>query len=148
MASGKNSTDPAGEPPRAHASVIVRSRSGLSAKHPPTPITPENVKSYLPNEEALRQAADELGKLGFSIDLIAPTQVSISGDPALFERVFKTRLFEKQFPVFEGQKSGASQTRFEANRPLTVPDELAKLVESVDLAPPGTLHTSATPPTL
>ncbi len=133
---------------RAYAAVILRSKSGKSVKRPETPITPENVKSYLPSEAALNEAAAGLRQLGFVINMIAPTHLSISGDPALFERIFDIKLVEKEYPVFSGQPSGPKQFRFESDRPLTVPPALSKLIEAVDLAPRIIYYTSATTPAL
>ena len=148
MSPVQNSSNPADKPTRAYASVIVRPQSGRSVKHPEGTITPENVKSYLPSEEALQRAADHLRSLGFAIDLIAPTQLNISAEPGLFERVFHVKLVEKEYPLISGQMSGVRQRRFEADRPLTLPSELSNLVEAVDLVPSVVLHISATPPAL
>jgi hypothetical protein len=131
-----------------HASVIVQARSGKSVKHAETAVTPENVNSFLATKEALKEAADSLAKLGFFINLLAPTHLNISADPTLFEHVFNAKLVEREYPVFMGLASDARQRRFEANQPLTVPPELSPLVQSIDLAPPVILYTSAAPPAL
>jgi hypothetical protein len=52
-----------------HAPV---SKTGKSAQHDRGHITPKNVK-YLPNQDTLREAAAELERLGFFINLTAPT---------------------------------------------------------------------------
>lgn len=106
---------------RVHANVILRARSGKSVKKPGTPITPENVKSCLPNEDTVREAVAELQKLGFDVDHTAPTHVNISGDASLFEQVFGVKLAAKSHLVFRGQRPEAHHVHFEPDRPLSVP---------------------------
>jgi Subtilase family len=131
---------------RVYADVILRSRSGKSATQPSAPITPDNVESYLPNEDTLREAVAELKKLGFDVDPVAPTHVTISGDVSLFEQVFGAKLVAKSSPVFGGQRREAYQVHFQSDEPLAVPASLSRLIDAIQLARHATFFTSRTPP--
>jgi hypothetical protein len=145
---GGPAKNPAGDAGRARASVIVRSQSGKSSIQDLGRITPQNVKSYLPAEITLQEAARELEQLGFQIDLIAPTQINISGPQALFESVFACKLALQTFPLFAKPGSKARQSVFVAETRLKVPPPLQKLIEAVDLEPAVLYQISATPPVI
>jgi serine protease AprX len=131
---------------RVQASVILRASSGKSAREPDAPITPQNVASYMPAEDAPREAADALQRLGFDVDHVGLTHVTISGDKALFERVFGARLAAKSHPVFGGQRAAAHHVHFASDRPLSVPESLSRLVDAVELAKPAAFFADPTPP--
>lgn len=133
---------------RVRASVILRAKSGKSAHKPGTPITPQNVKSFLAEDDARHNAVAELERLGFVVDHVAPTHLTISGDPSLFEQVFGAKLAAKSYPVFRGQRPEAHHVHFESDRPLSVPEPLSRLIDAVELAKPAAFFTSATPPDL
>ncbi len=132
---------------RVHASVIVHSASGKSAIKDRGKILPQNVKSYLASETSLQEAAREIAALGFRVDLIAPTHINISAPAALFETVFACKIAPKSFPLFAAP-SRVQQQVFVADRALTVPPSLEKLVEAVDLEPPVIFNISPIPPAL
>ena len=136
--------------PRVYASVMVRSRAGKPRTRPRVGSIPKNFESWLPTKDTLNTAAGALRRLGLTVDYVARTHLNISGDPSLFERVFKVKLTRRTYPIFTGQRSGRRELRYEADRRLTVPTELRKLVDSVDLAPRFTFHVSskAAPPAL
>jgi serine protease AprX len=131
---------------RVHASVILRAKSGKSAHKPSTPITPQNVKSYMPDADTRHKAVAELQKLGFNVDHVAPTHLSISGDASLFEQVFAVRLAAKSHPVFSGQRPEAYHIYFESDQPLSVPGSLSRLIDAIELAKPAAFFTSPIPP--
>jgi serine protease AprX len=131
---------------RVHASVILRAKSGKSAHQAGTPITPQNVKSYLPDDHTRHNAVAELQKLGFDVDHVAPTHLSISGDASLFEQVFGAKLAAKSHPGFSGQRPEAYHVYFEADRPLSVPGPLSRLIDAIELAKPAAFFVSPTPP--
>lgn len=131
-----------------HATVICRSKTGKSAERDRGHITPKNVKQYLPDEATLRQAAAELQKLGFHIDLTAPTHLNISGPPALFGEVFHAKLTSRSYPLSTARESQARQTVWQSEAPLEVPATLGKLVDAVNLDPQAIYYISATPPAL
>jgi len=131
---------------RVHASVILRAKSRKSAHQAGTPVTPQNVKSYMPDDDTRHNAVAELQKLGFGVDHVAPTHLSISGEASLFEQVFGARLAAKSHPVFSGQRPEAYHVYFESDQPLSVPESLSRLIEAIELAKPATFFTSPTPP--
>jgi serine protease AprX len=128
--------------------VICVSKTGKSGERDRGHITPRNIKEYLPEEATLRQAAAELQKLGFHIDLTAPTHLNISGQPALFERVFHAKLTPRGYPLSTAPNSKPRQTVWQSDGPLDVPAALQKLVDAVNLDPGAIYYTSATPPVL
>jgi hypothetical protein len=136
---------PANDRP-VHASVIVRAASGKSVIKDLAQIAPQNVKLYLPAEIDLQEAARRLTALGFRVDLIAST--SISGPVALFEKVFDCKIAPQSFPLFAGTAGLSQRQVFVADRPLNIPPQLQKLIESVDLAPAVVYQISAAPPPL
>jgi hypothetical protein len=59
------------------ANVILKSASGKSPLEPGANITPQNVKQFLPTQATLGEARRLLVELGFQIDLVADTHISI-----------------------------------------------------------------------
>src|SRR5262245_30274258 len=101
----------------ATAQVILRSRKG-GALLPEEPVTAANVGKIKVEDEVIREATSKLSALGFAIGSVGVNSVSISGDPALFESAFHTRLQRRSTPT--GASGGPS---FEAVGPLKVPDD-------------------------
>jgi hypothetical protein len=134
------------------ADVILHSRSGKSVFEAANGLSPKTVEQYLPAERTLGAARAELERLGFEIDLVAPTHITAIGRKEQFEEVFQVKLLEKTAPYFQrrqkASQEGAQQTYHRAHNRPTIPATLEKLVEAIEFPGPITYYVSATPPPL
>jgi subtilisin family serine protease len=127
------------------ADVILRSYSGESVILGSTTINPRNVKDFLPSAKNLEVVSATLRKLGFQIDLVAATHVTISGSPSLFSKVFAVRLVQRSVPVF-APPTKHRQSYYEASTSPRIPEQLSALVEAINFPKPPTYYVSPAPP--
>ncbi len=132
------------------AEVILRARSGESVVDAAPQISPKNVEEFLPDGRTLEEASAQLRKLGFEIDLVAPTHITILGRKDQFEQVFRVRLDLKRAALLEDPKNrkGPQQTYYRARTQPRIPPALAQFVEAVEVSGPVIYYISPTPPAL
>jgi len=134
------------------ANVILRSASGKSAVAAGPTMSPRNIREYLPTKGTLEEGRRLLGDLGFQINMVAPTHITIAAGPEQFEKVFRARLKRQEAPYFQAprpdKRRQAMQSFFVADGPLRIPSVLQKVVEAVELPGPITYYVTATPPAL
>jgi hypothetical protein len=116
------------------AQVVVRSPDGSSILEAPQPITAATIAKYRVGAEMIQRASTALESLGFKVLAPGPTGFTLSGNRALFERIFDTILQED---VTHARPTPAP--RFAALRPLTIPAELSSLIAAVVLPVPPDL---------
>ena len=98
------------------AYAALRSASGRSRFDPGAPVTTANVLEFHADPETRATAARILTALGFTVTGSGPLGVSFSGPADLFERIFRVT------PACPPPAS------------LSIPDELAPVVERISLA--------------
>lgn len=130
------------------ANVLVKSASGQSILAAGSVITPRNVKNFLPTRASLEEARRRLMELGFEIDLVAETHISIRGRKELYEKVFQIRLTQKAAPYFRSSKNKSAQVYFVPTKPPTIPEGISRLIETIEFPGPVEYYESATPPAL
>jgi len=110
--------------PRWSAQVYLRSAKGSLRDLGDGPL-PADLASRLPPSEKRREVAAAFEKLGFRVFLDdLGLGVSIDGPESLFNRVFKT-----------GKAKTKARAAAGDTRELTVPKDLAALVESIVVLP-------------
>jgi hypothetical protein len=118
------------------AQVILRSPAGTSVLDTQEAITAENVAKYRVGKEVIAEATKKLEGLGFQVLQAGPTNLTISGNKALFERIFQTSLEAQSTEVMGTKTSGAEAAYYRATEPIKVPDELSSQVAAVALPTP------------
>ena len=98
------------------AYAALRSASGRSRFDPGAPVTTANVREFHADPETRATTARILTALGFTVAGSGPLGISFSGPADLFERIFR---------VTPAGSPPAS---------LSIPDELAPVVERVSLS--------------
>ncbi len=122
------------------ANVVLRSSSGKLVKGHKEPITPANVKTYLPSEQTLEEAGKRLTGLGFKINLQATTHITVAGKRELFERIFRVRLERRLAPFTDApqERDTPTQSYFVTDVPPRIPESLASFIEAVEFPGPVT----------
>ena len=115
------------------AQVVLKAPGGQDVRSAAS-ITAENVQHFLPSEENLKKALDYFKKLGFEIQAAYGNSFSITGSPAQFEKVFKTKLSKTE-------KGGVSFAAEDSEQSLELPtgklpDEVEKIVAAVTFSEP------------
>jgi len=150
------------------SNVVLVSSSGKSIIKNADIMTPENISEFLPQKETVQQAATKLKELGFTLDLVADSFISVSGSKELFEKVFGVKLERRSAPHFHsldkepeksftnknnevsfpGNSTNNSTTNYyETTTPPKVPAELEEFIETILFpTPPTYLNVEATPP--
>lgn len=118
------------------AQVILRAPNGSSILTSKGPITAGNVAKYRVEKEVIEEASKKLEKLGFKVSQPGPVSLAVSGDKALFERVFQTILEARSKEIMGTKAHGAEASYYEAKEPIKVPEDLSSLVADVVLAIP------------
>ncbi len=113
-----------------HAQFVLRDAAGRSILDAGGPLTAETIAGFAIPEERLNEARRRLEALGLRVEAAGGPVLSVSGDRALFERLFG--------PLPEPPAAG------EAVR-LPVPDSLADIVAAVLLPPPPELFPGPAP---
>ncbi len=121
-------TDEASSP--IHAQFVLKDAAGRSILDAGGPLTAETIAAFAIPPERLAEAKKRLEALGFRVEAAAGSLLSVSGEAALFARLFGT--------VPRPPATG------EAVR-LEVPEALADLVAGVFLAPPPELFPDPAP---
>ena len=109
------------------AEVILKSKSGRSIASAEQNITAANIEEFRPAEETIKQAIIHLDELGFAVSPGGIT-LTISGEPALFEKVFKVKIII--------EKQDGNRLTIRTNRQMSIPASLSHLVEKVEFVPP------------
>ena len=118
------------------AQVVLRSLDGSSILEAPQPITAATITKYRVGAEMIQRTSTALESLGFKVLAPGPTGFTISGNRALFERIFDTVLQEEDITR---ARPTLAPPRFAALRPLTIPAELSSLIAAVVLPVPPEL---------
>lgn len=118
------------------AQVILRSADGSSILDKKEEITADDVARYRVGEEIIEQASRKVEELGFKVLQAGPASLTISGDRALFEGVFKTTLEAQTTEIMGTKVEGAEASYHEAIEPIKVPEDLSSLIADVVLPTP------------
>lgn len=129
------------------ADLLLRPAAGKSVGKTSRRVTPENVKEFLPSPETLETGARELKRVGFRIEQIAATHLTVSGPPGLFEQVFEVRLYEDHTPILH-PPSQETQSFYRPEGDPRIPPQFADWLESIHFAVPPVFFVDATPPSL
>lgn len=117
------------KPPSILAEVILKSKSGRSMVSSDDNITSENIEEFRPSQQVIKDATDRLMKLGFTV-VSGGITLTIKGEKALFEKVFKVKLALK--------KNGADgNIEIHSDKQLSVPSGFSDIVEKVIFTPPA-----------
>ncbi|MCI0628096.1 MAG: hypothetical protein L0387_41660 [Acidobacteria bacterium] len=114
-----------GSAPKAvvSAEAILKSKTGRSLAAPDVPVTADNVAAYLPTEETLVRAKQQLEQLGFTVSGAGPT-LTVVGEPERFERLLRVRLGFRKHPQ-------TGQAMVECQGEVMIPEALQGLVETI-----------------
>jgi hypothetical protein len=112
---------------RISAEVILKSKSGRSMASGEENITAANIEEFRPAEETIKQTIIHLQELGFAVSPGGIT-LTISGEPALFEKVFKVKIIK--------EKQHGDGIIIRTDRQISIPASLSHLVEKVEFTPP------------
>ncbi len=130
------------------ANVILRAASGKSVRDAGRSLSHRTVHEFLPTRETLDAARHKLAQLGFHIDWLAETHLTISGTTDLFEQVFHVRLIQRQSPFIVAPDIRAKHPHYVTTVAPQIPAELSAVIEFIGFPGPVKYHTSPTPPTI
>ena len=119
---------PSGLPQIVYAQASPRSVGGLSMFEAENFITGDVVQNFMSEDEVIRTAAARLQAAGFELLQISPLTINIAGAPALYDRVFGTKLQPEERPVIKEHG-----------------EDTATFVEAADSDLPGLIKTDGTP---
>lgn len=128
----------------------IASATGRSIFLSDVPTDASNYMDFAPPPGRAEQAAARLQALGFRVVQIGKFSISAEGSRDLWERVFNTRVEQREQllnPIHpeHGQVSFFSSI---AGAPFIVPDDLSEFVERAYPQPPAILYESPTPPSV
>lgn len=121
------------------ARAILWSPEGYSILDAVEPITIKNVHMYQADQATVDQASKGLEELGFTIEATAPDGLSFTGELAIFERVFQTKLQLKSKRILEANSTTADETYYQELESIQIPESLSGTVAGVVLTIPPTL---------
>ncbi|MFP7756266.1 S8 family serine peptidase [Thermodesulfobacteriota bacterium B35] len=128
------------------ASVILKSRSGLSVFRDPDRLTLSRVKDFRPESAKVDEVAGRLVEAGFTVEAQTPVGVSFSGHPELFEEEFSITVRRKTLVLQQENMLARELFYFEASKPQFMNSRLEAEAEAVQLAIPGIPFHNALPP--
>ena len=137
--------------PETLPSAYVMLKSASGAVRTQQKVMPQNVRQFYASDEAVAKAVAALAGRGFTIQGKGPLGISISGAPDLFQKAFAVQLTQKTYYPFAQTppaNATASASYYVADRPLTMPADVAAYADSARLAPPVTWFQSPDPPNL
>ena len=111
------------------AEVILKSKSGRSMVSSDDNITSENIEEFRPSQQVIKDATDRLKKLGFTV-ISGGITLTIKGEKALFEKVFKVNLTFEKIGL-------AGKIEVHSDKQLSVPAGISDIVEKVIFTPPA-----------
>jgi subtilisin family serine protease len=127
---------------KAMANVILRSASGLSpTDNTSVEISPTNIKQLLPRKETIVKAIKQLEDLGFSVDEVFETHISIAGSVQKFEDVFGIQLNERYQSYFDHK-----EYYYESSGKPLIPTALSDLIETLEFLKPANFYSAQPPP--
>ena len=103
------------------------------------PITSKNVHRHQADQETIRHASELLSAYGFKVEPAGSFGLSLSGDKALFERIFQTRLAPRKGSDTESIPLGGTGIMYEAQSPFKIPEDLSSYIAFVTLPIPPEL---------
>ena len=116
-------------PDVVYAQASPTSMGGTSLFATKARIRAANVPSFFATAAVVRDAEKALKRAGFKVLHVAPTTINIAGPPALYEKVFKTKLFSEERDVVKLMGTADKGT----------------FVETRDTEMPGLIDTSKSP---
>lgn len=127
------------------AVVSPRSIGHVSLFEAPEAVNQTNVRNFRSEQGDVDDTVRELTRLGFGIESISTSTVSIKGSKKLFQDVFGARLRKEETEIGPGQKAKYYAAPADA-QVLQAPGELSNLIEGVAISIPPTFLESAIPP--
>ena len=121
------------------AEAILRSADGSSILDTEEAITAETIAKYRVEKGVIDEVSRKLEELGFRIEQVGPTSLTLTGDQELFETVFQTTLEGKTTGIMDTQLEGVEASYFDAKEPIQIPENLASLIADVVLPSPPQL---------
>ena len=106
------------------AQVILRAPDGSSLLDTESPPSGDELERLRPSQEAVEAVSRRLSELGFHVGDSGAVGITVTGDKATFERVFKTTLSQ-------GQDQQTRTPSWTAVPPVTVSDDLRTWIADV-----------------
>jgi len=129
------------------ASVILKSKSGLSIDKDLDRFSLSTLDEFLPKDANIKKTVKILKDAGFDIEAQTKVGISFSGPKELFESEFGVTISKREIKIKRPEIAERSVSFFEASLPKMMSDRLSELTESVQLAIPAVPFQSSNPPT-
>lgn len=129
------------------ASVIFKSKSGLSIFKDLDKFSLSKIDDFRPEASYIEQVVNKLTEAGFDIEAQTEVGVSFSGSKELFESEFNVTVRRREVKVGRPKEVKHPVSFFEASEPLMMSDKIADFAEAVQLIKPGIPFHNANPPT-
>ncbi len=128
------------------ASVILKSRSGLSVRRDPEKFSLNSIDAFRPEAGKVDDVAGRLAEAGFTVETQTAVGLSFSGPAALFESEFSIRVRRRKMLIREPDAPVRELSFFEASQPGFMSSRIEAAAEEVRLAVPGIPFHNAVPP--
>lgn len=129
------------------ASVILKSRSGLSIYRDIDKFSFSKLDDFRPKSKHVDQVGKLLIQAGFTIEAQTDVGISFSGPKELFETEFGVTIRRREKVLKEPTRLQQKISFFEADRHIMMSDRISHIAEAVQLAIPGVPFHNANPPT-
>ena len=129
------------------ASVILKSKSGLSIDKDLDKFSLSTLDEFLPKSANIKNAAKILKDAGFDIEAQTKVGIYFSGPKELFESEFGVTISKREIKIKRPEITERSVSFFEASQPKMMSDKISDLAESVQLAIPAVPFQDPNPPT-
>ncbi len=129
------------------ASVILKSRSGLSVINDFDKFTFSKINEFRPKSSHIDKVCNLLTQAGFTIEAHTDAGISFSGSKDLFEAEFKAPIRKQEFSLPIPGAKAQRLSFFQTAQPVKLMSErIAALTDAVELAVPGVPFHNAAPP--
>ncbi len=129
------------------ASVILKSKSGLSIEKDLDKFSFSALDEFLPENKSIKSTVNLLNEAGFDIEAQTDVGISFSGPKELFESEFGVTISKREIKIKRPEIAERSVSFFEASQPKMISNRISELVESVQLAIPAFPFQDPNPPT-
>lgn len=130
---------------RVMASVILKSRSGLSIYHDLSRLSLTRLDDFRPQLSQIDQVVNLLRQAGFTIEAQTEVGVSFSGQRELFETEFGTTIRQREMQLPQVGRPPQGLSFYESDQPLLMSRRIATIAEAVQLAIPAVPFHNSTP---
>lgn len=134
-------------PERVMASVVLKSRTGMSVYKDFRKLTLSTVDDFRPLITRIDQTVNLLAQAGFQVEAQTEAGVSFSGSKELFEAEFGSGIEQRSATLKQGRGRTREVHYHAAATPLLMSPRIVHIAEAVQLAVPGVSFHLDTPPT-